>query len=212
MERAIINTIRNRATVVALLLFCLAAFTSCSTETRRLFFDIPPGKTPSAEEQARIDQEQREETLAKLNAAQKPKDAKTLSAATADDLPRPEVESMQTWEEVEKALPKDYKGEVDWAAAVRGGQVKPRPGKDPLSRYAAIFQWDFIIQNPKKNVYFPHSAHTAWLGCKNCHTAIYPYRRNPVKMQDVRKGESCGRCHGKVAFSLKACNRCHTKK
>ncbi len=61
------------------------------------------------------------------------------------------------------------------------------------------------------DAYFPHSAHTQWLSCKNCHMTIYPLRRNPATMKEMKKGKSCGVCHGrdKVAFSLKACDRCH---
>jgi len=61
------------------------------------------------------------------------------------------------------------------------------------------------------DAFFPHSSHTQWLSCKNCHMSIYPYRRNPATMKEMKKGKSCGVCHGKnkVAFSLKACDRCH---
>ena len=61
------------------------------------------------------------------------------------------------------------------------------------------------------DAYFPHSSHTQWLSCKNCHMTIYPFRRNPATMKEMKKGKSCGVCHGKnkVAFSLKACGRCH---
>jgi len=76
-----------------------------------------------------------------------------------------------------------------------------------------LFKYDFIIQSdkPRNEAYFPHSAHTEWLGCKNCHISLYPYKRNPATMKEMKKGESCGNCHGKenVAFALRQCKRCH---
>ena len=133
-----------------------------------------------------------------------------------DNQPRPDIEETLDWETALEMLPKDYKKQADWVAAMEQGIVRPRGGADPMSQYAAIFQWDFIIaaEKPKNEAYFPHSAHTQWLGCKNCHTGIYPYRRNPATMKEMRAGASCGTCHGKknVAFSLKQCKRCHLKR
>jgi c(7)-type cytochrome triheme protein len=206
------NHIRNRVVQTTLFLFCLVFFISCSTSTRQLFFDIQP---PSAEEiaaQNRLDNERREETLGLLDSQQKSLDSKAMSSVGFDDkLPRPEVESVENWEQVAEMLPKDYKKQVDWKAALDQGLVRPRTGADPKSLYATGFQYDFIIaaEKPKNEGYFPHSAHTTWLGCKNCHMTLYPAKRNPATMKEMRAGVSCGACHGKVAFSLKACKRCH---
>lgn len=197
---------------VALVLFCLLLTASCSTRTKQLFFDIQPPTAAEMAEQQRLDEERREATLAALETQST--DSKALFPGSMDDnQPRPDIESVSDWETAQEMLPKDYKKSVDWVAALEQGLVRPRSGTDPLSPYAATFQWDFIMEaeKPKNEAYFPHSAHTAWLACKNCHIKIYPYQRNPATMKEMRKGASCGTCHGKtnVAFSLKSCKRCH---
>ena len=195
---------------VSLVLFCLIIAVSCSTKTRQLFFDIQPPTEEELAQKALRDEAHRADTLAVLDEQQA--DPKALFAgATDDNQPRPDIESLQDWEQVREILPKDYKKKVDWSAALEQGLIRPRSGTDPLSQYAAIFQWDFIIdaEKPKNEAYFPHSAHTKWLSCKNCHISLYPYKRNPATMKEMRKGASCGTCHGGVAFSLKQCKRCH---
>ena len=191
-----------------LLFFCLVIIMgSCSTKTRQLFFDIPPPSPQKLAEQARMQ--------AELEAANNPEPEEQTSTPMLglydESRPRPDIESLSNWEDVLEALPKDYKKKADWSAAIEQGIVRPRPGADPRTLLATAFQYDFIIaaEKPKNEGYFPHSSHTQWLGCKNCHTSIYPYKRNPATMKEMRAGESCGTCHGKVAFSLKQCKRCH---
>jgi c(7)-type cytochrome triheme protein len=190
-----------------LLFFCfIVIVVSCSTKTKQLFFDIPPPSQRELAEQARLE--------AELEAANQPQQENTelsIFGALDDGQPRPEIESLDSWEQVLEKLPKDYKKKADWSAAIEQGLVRPRPGADPSTLLATAFKYDFIIaaEKPKNEGYFPHSAHTQWLGCKNCHTSIYPYKRNPATMKEMRAGASCGTCHGKVAFSLKQCKRCH---
>ena len=98
-------TKRRRSPIIRFLLFfCLLVAASCSTSTRQLFFDIPP---PSAEKLAR---EAREQAAleAELNGAndQEVNEKYSLSGATDDNLPRPEIESLQNWDQVLEALPK----------------------------------------------------------------------------------------------------------
>ncbi len=61
-------------------------------------------------------------------------------------------------------------------------------------------------------VKFPHLAHTKWLDCSNCHPDIFIPKEhsNPISMGKVLKGQYCGVCHDKVAFSLFICERCHS--
>jgi c(7)-type cytochrome triheme protein len=205
----------TRAARVALVLFCLVVAVSCSVKTRQLFFDIQPPSAEELAEQARQDEARREATLDALESQRT--DSKSLFSTVSDDNgPRPAIEETLDWEIALEMLPKDYKKQADWSEAVEQGIVQPRGGADPLSQYAAIFQWDFIIaaEKPKNEAYFPHSAHTRWLACKNCHIRIFPYRRNPATMKEMRNGASCGTCHGKknVAFALKQCKRCHLKR
>ena len=210
--RAMALKTKTRAMQIALVLFCLLIAVSCSTKTRQLFFDIPEPSAAELAEQARQDQARQEATLAALENQQT--DTKALfSPMNDDDQPRPAIEATLDWQQALEMLPTDYKGKPDWSAALEQGLVRPRGGSDPMSPYATMFKWDFIIEaeKPKNEAYFPHSAHTGWLGCKNCHMSIYPYKRNPATMKEMKKGASCGTCHGKdkVAFSLKQCKRCH---
>ncbi|QYZ65592.1 MAG: hypothetical protein HPY30_06090 [Gammaproteobacteria bacterium (ex Lamellibrachia satsuma)] len=200
---------------IALVLTSVLIISSCSTQTRQLFFDIQP---PTPEELAEKKQKE-EAALAALQARNKQKNQLTgpegMSFGRSDDnRPRPEIESVMDWKKAQEILPKDYKKGIDWSAALEQGLIRPRVGDDPRAEWASAFQWDFIIKakKPKNHAYFPHSAHTEWLGCRNCHnTSLYPYKRNPATMKEMKKGASCGACHGKkkVAFSLKACKRCH---
>jgi len=64
------------------------------------------------------------------------------------------------------------------------------------------------------NVLFPHSIHTYWLKCSNCHPGIFlpQVGANDIKMSEIFEGKWCGRCHGKVAFTFwprANCVRCH---
>ncbi len=47
--------------------------------------------------------------------------------------------------------------------------------------------------------------------CNICHEKIYKSKgKRPVTMAEMEKGKSCGACHGRIAFPLTACARCHT--
>jgi len=206
---------KSGAAKVALVFFVVMIMAACSTATRQIFFDIQP---PSAEEIAEKNRQENARREAVIKEAElQSNDSKSLGfSATGDNQPRPEIESAKSWEQALELLPKDYKKDPDWVTAVEQGVVRPRLGMDPTTEYAKAFDYDFIIpaEKPKNEAYFPHSAHTEWLSCKNCHNTIFPYKRNPATMKEMRKGASCGVCHGKnnVAFSLSACKRCHLKR
>ena len=183
-------------------LFLIVFVISCSSSTRSLFFDLPP---PTKEE---IRQSQIEAQQAALASGGK------NGPEAEEEQERPAIEGVLDWEQAQAQLPEHPLGGVDWTAALDQGLVRPRTGSDPDAKYAAAFKYDFIIEGkkPKFDAIFPHSAHTGWLGCQNCHTSLYPYKRNPAKMKEMRKGASCGACHGSVAFNLKQCKRCHLNK
>ncbi len=47
--------------------------------------------------------------------------------------------------------------------------------------------------------------------CNLCHGKIYKTKgKRPVTMAEMEKGKSCGACHGRIAFKLAECGRCHT--
>ena len=114
-------------------------------------------------------------------------------------------------------LPKDKFGLIDWVAVVKKGEIKPIGSLDPSKPDIPPFDMDVLIVTKGdfvNNVVFPHSAHTYWLGCENCHPAIFVMGKgkNKMSMVEISEGKWCGRCHGKVAFPLTDCSRCHTKK
>ncbi|MBI5755765.1 MAG: hypothetical protein HZA12_02470 [Nitrospirae bacterium] len=116
-------------------------------------------------------------------------------------------------------LPRTYLGEADWMAGVRNGIFKPFDSIDPEARPSLPpLDLDIILPVKKEfgipGVIFPHSSHTFWLDCRNCHPTIFTPKRggNPVTMHRVIEGEYCGRCHGVVAFRVYDCFRCHSNK
>ena len=63
------------------------------------------------------------------------------------------------------------------------------------------------------DVVYPHKQHTQWLDCANCHPAIFIPQKgaNQISMASILLGEKCGVCHGKVAFPVSDCRRCHSQ-
>lgn len=123
---------------------------------------------------------------------------------------RPPIESFATADSVLAMLPRHASGAVDWEAARKQGVIAPRralPGSRPAP--PAGFAYDYYFG--AMVTFFPHSVHTEWLGCQSCHPAIYRAREQEgTSMKAIGEGESCGSCHGKVAFGTNACERCHT--
>jgi c(7)-type cytochrome triheme protein len=123
-----------------------------------------------------------------------------------------------------EALPKGPKGYVNWTAAVLQGYLNPRGSLDPDVEEEKPFDLNIFIEAKvplMNNVIFPHSIHTYWLSCNNCHPGIFipEAGANPISMDEIFRGKWCGRCHGKVAFPFgldadpddprSNCNRCH---
>jgi len=114
-----------------------------------------------------------------------------------------------------KNIPKDQGGSVDWVRAFKDNLVHPRESLDPDKPLVPPF--DFNIDIPAvgamPNVVFPHLPHTYWLDCGNCHPNIFVMKKgaNPISMVKIVNGEFCGRCHGRVAFPISNCARCHVK-
>jgi c(7)-type cytochrome triheme protein len=130
-------------------------------------------------------------------------------------------------EVVLKEFPKDAVGNVDWVKAF-GAEQKMGPiykmGKAIIQPHESLdlkkpgtFPFPFDIPIPAvgsmPDVIFPHFPHTFWLDCANCHPDIFIMKKgsNPISMVKIVNGEFCGRCHGRVAFTLSNCTRCHVK-
>ena len=133
---------------------------------------------------------------------------------------KPPVEAQEApvkldWAALFQKLPKVADGSVDWMRALNAKLIAPKPGIDPEAKT----EQPVIDLNVERNtrgqplfkVIFPHKAHTQWFACTNCHPAIFQMQRgaNPITMEKIFAGEYCGRCHGKVAFALTGCARCH---
>lgn len=112
-------------------------------------------------------------------------------------------------------LPKDRYGLVDWAKLVRENIIAPKHSLDAQEDEMPPLQMDILI--PAKgdfvdDVVYPHEMHTYWLKCEVCHPQIFmpAAGQNSMTMVGIAQGEWCGRCHGKVAFPLTDCKRCHS--
>lgn len=110
-------------------------------------------------------------------------------------------------------FPLDRRQQVNWVKALDQGLIQPRPSLTGTGEML-VMDMDILFTNTKDMPYvrFPHLQHTRWLDCSNCHPRIFIPRRgaNPVSMNKVLRGEFCGVCHDKVAFSLFICERCHS--
>ena len=134
--------------------------------------------------------------------------------AAAEDSARPHIETIKDPDSVLALLPRDQAGQVDWVQATKARVIEPRgslPGQTAQERNSE-FGYDFMLKGPNEffDALFPHSTHVEEISCKSCHPTIFPYRDAPITMQQINGGESCGQCHGTVAFSASTCVRCHT--
>ena len=128
----------------------------------------------------------------------------------------PGAESLQPPKEAFGAMPKGKSGNyVDWVQALQDAKIAPR--FDRLDPEAKPILMDLNIVREVKgsmpNVVYPHKQHTEWLDCSNCHPAIFIPQKgaNQISMAAILLGEKCGVCHGKVAFPVSECRRCHSQ-
>lgn len=104
---------------------------------------------------------------------------------------------------------------VDWVSTLKQGKINP--WFDFEKKSTEPFLFDLVIVREVKgsmpNVVFPHEAHTQWLDCSNCHDEIFVPQKgaNEISMAAILLGQKCGVCHGRVAFPVTDCRRCHAK-
>ena len=184
-------------TILVIGMACVASL-GCNRRLLSLVFDVP-------DRPARV-------AASPVQAVQLPE-----WLVTDEDSIRPPIEATLDPDSAVALLPRDHAGNIDWMEALRTEVIKPRsaaPGRVPVDRPGSFrFGFDFFFPGPNEtfDAYFPHSAHTEWLDCRQCHSRIFKYRGTEIKMADVFAGKFCGECHGKVAFPvLTACERCHT--
>ncbi|HIJ84609.1 MAG TPA: hypothetical protein HPQ00_10460 [Magnetococcales bacterium] len=123
------------------------------------------------------------------------------------------LESLQKPAQALGTFPHDRLGEVNWVEALDKNLINPRTDKEGKQTMKVLDQ-DIIMTNTRAmpHVRFPHATHTRWLDCTNCHPKPFlPVAKgNVVPMNSVLRGEFCGACHGRVAFSPFICERCHS--
>ncbi len=133
--------------------------------------------------------------------------------SSAAEPPRP-IEQAKTWDEAAALLPKDSDGNVDWVKASKDGVIAPKAGPSRNSPQHALVSFDVTLVPDSgegfKSV-FSHEVHTALLACSSCHPSSFQMKAGAdvISMDKINAGESCGVCHGTVAFAATLCARCH---
>jgi len=113
-------------------------------------------------------------------------------------------------------LPKSRSGNyVNWNQAIDEKLIAPRSDIQNPEAMAIVLDLNIVreVKGSMPDVVYPHKQHTQWLDCANCHPAIFiPMKgANQISMASILLGEKCGVCHGKVAFPVSECRRCHSK-
>lgn len=127
------------------------------------------------------------------------------------------VEALQAPRESFGSLSKGQSGNfVDWVKSLSEKKIQPRydladPAAEPIVMDLNIVR---EVKGSMPDVVYPHKQHTEWLDCSNCHPAIFMPQKgaNQMSMAGILLGEGCGVCHGKVAFPVADCRRCHSAK
>lgn len=114
------------------------------------------------------------------------------------------------------ALPRAPSGNsVNWTKALDNGDITPRYDRDDEQAEPIVMDLNIVreVKGSMPDVVYPHKQHTEWLDCANCHPAIFIPQKgaNQISMAQILLGEACGVCHGKVAFPVSECRRCHSK-
>ena len=132
------------------------------------------------------------------------------------DPSNPGTDLLQWPSEAFTGLPPTNDGNrIDWVRALEQGSI--RPWTDLEDPSAEPFVMDLVIVRQVKgsmpNVVYPHLQHTQWLDCTNCHDEIFvPEKgKNQMSMAGILLGQKCGVCHGRVAFPISDCRRCHAQ-
>ena len=123
---------------------------------------------------------------------------------------------LQAPRESFSALPRAPSGNnVNWTKALENGDINPRYDRDDAEAKPIVMDLNIVreVKGSMPDVVYPHKQHTEWLDCANCHPAIFIPQKgaNQISMAQILLGEACGICHGKVAFPVSECRRCHSK-
>lgn len=123
---------------------------------------------------------------------------------------------LQTPLEAFAALPESKSGNyVQWNEAIDQSAIAPRNSLGEQSMPPIVLDLNIVreVKGSMPDVVYPHKQHTQWLDCANCHPAIFIPQKgaNQISMASILLGEKCGVCHGKVAFPVSECKRCHSR-
>ena len=104
---------------------------------------------------------------------------------------------------------------VDWVKALQNGEIAPRYERMDDTAKPVVMDLNIVreVKGSMPDVVYPHKQHTEWLDCSNCHPAIFIPQKgaNQISMASILLGQKCGVCHGKVAFPVSECRKCHSK-
>ena len=104
---------------------------------------------------------------------------------------------------------------VDWVKALQRNEIAPRYERLSDDAKPVIMDLNIVreVKGSMPDVVYPHKQHTEWLDCSNCHPAIFIPQKgaNQISMASILLGQKCGVCHGKVAFPVSECRKCHSK-
>ncbi len=135
-----------------------------------------------------------------------------LSEDGIHDASNPAFGLLQEPAEALANLPVDANGKTDWVKTLQNGHIAPRNGVTDGEKMKEV-DLDIVMKNSASmpHALFSHKVHTQWLTCSNCHSRIFlpQVGGNFITMAKIMQGEYCGVCHGKVAFSILDCDRCH---
>ncbi len=133
------------------------------------------------------------------------------------DPTNPGTEMLQTPKEAFATLPKAKSGNrVDWVKSLHKGDIAPRYDRLDPDAVPVVMDLNIVreVKGSMPNVVYPHKQHTEWLDCSNCHPDIFIPQKgaNQISMAAILLGQKCGVCHGKVAFPVSECRKCHSQK
>ena len=114
------------------------------------------------------------------------------------------------------ALPKSNSGNrVNWAIAVESGKINPLWSATDAQAKPQVLDLNIVreVKGSMPDVVFSHKRHTIVQDCTGCHPALFAPQKgtNKMSMASIMLGESCGACHGRVAFPVSECRLCHSK-
>lgn len=140
-------------------------------------------------------------------------------APAADGIHDPDgiaVDLLQPPKDAFGAMPRSKSGNyVDWMKALEESHIAPRFDRINPNAQGVVMDLNIVreVKGSMPDVVYSHKSHTQWLDCSNCHPAIFIPQKgaNNISMAGILLGEQCGVCHGKVAFPVSECRRCHSQ-